>query len=155
MSLSNNYLLPHLYHGLSTPDNTPPGSLATSVRNVSPSRHVVERETSMSCFDGMVVDNLDNTLISKPGLPTTYLSRPMPPPTRPSFDTFTGLCPDPDMRRLSISMNGFHGVPNTDSLSRSKGGELPVLEHLLSADGARTLSLGKLITQSQHRISSV
>lgn len=109
----------------------------------------------MSCFDGMVVDDLDDTLISKPDLPTAYLSRPMPLPSRPSFDTFTGLYPDPDMRRLSTSMNGLLGVPNTDSLSRSKGGELPVLEHLLSADEARTLSLGKLITHLHDMFSSV
>jgi hypothetical protein len=109
----------------------------------------------MSCFDGMVVDDLDDTLLSKPGQPNTYLSRPMPPPTRPSFDTFTGLYPDPDMHRLSISMNGLLCVPNTDSLSRSKGGELPVLEHLLSADGARTLSLGELVTHLHDMISSV
>lgn len=153
MSLSNNYLLTNLYHGLSTPDATPLGSPASSVRNVPPSRHVLERESSMSCFDGMVVDNDDANSNAKPAPLTTRLFQPMPPFNRPSFDSFTAFDSGSNLRRLSISMNGLPGVPNTDSLSRSKGGELPVLEHLLSADGARTLSLGKLVMPAGHCFS--
>jgi hypothetical protein len=104
----------------------------------------------MSCFDGMVVDNDNDDPNAKPAPLSAYTPRLMPPPTRASFDMFPALYPDSGFRRLSIAMNGMAGGPNTDSLSRSKGGELPVLEHLLSADGARTLSLGESIFQRAH-----
>lgn len=151
MSLSNNFLLPHLYRGLSTPDITPPGSPVPSTRNASACRPVVERESSMSCHDGMVVDDLNASHAVIPSASTTLVTRPMPHPARPPFDTLSSFRHS-DMRRLSISMNGLFDVPDTDSLSRSKSGELPVLEHLLSADGgARTLSLGKLIASPRSR----
>ncbi|GHJ86794.1 hypothetical protein NliqN6_3196 [Naganishia liquefaciens] len=46
-----------------------------------------------------------------------------------------------NMCSMSIPINLLFDDRDADSLSRSKGGEQPVLEHLLSADGARTLSL--------------
>jgi hypothetical protein len=90
----------------------------------------------------MVVDDQNDSLSAKP-LPTSALatlraSRAV----GPSFAPFTSPARGPDLRELSISMNRLFDVNNADSLSRSKGGEQPVLEHLLSADGARTLSLG-------------
>lgn len=143
MSFSNANLLLQLYNGLSNTDFTPPDSLLTRSRPPSFTHPSPVPGNSTTCFDGMVVDdeNASRSLESPPTLAVIT----------PAVSRFVGLSSTvlastahvTDMRELSISLNRFFGLNNADSLSRSKGGEQPVLEHLLWADGARTLSLGK------------
>lgn len=143
MSFSNANLLLQLYNGLSTAETTPSDSPLTRSRAPSPTHPSRAPGNSTSCFDGMVVDDSNELLSAKP-LSTVALVTPRTSrAVGPSFAPFTSTARASDMREMSISMNRLFDVNNADSLSRSKGGEQPVLEHLLSADGARTLSLGK------------
>ena len=143
MSFSNANLLLQLYNGLSNTDFTPSNSLLIRSRSPSSTHPSPVPGNSTTCFDGMVIDDENASRSSESpttlGLITSAVSRPV-------GLSSTGLASTAhvtDMRELSISINRFFGPDNADSLSRSKGGEQPVLEHLLSADGARTLSLGK------------
>ena len=136
MSFSNPNILSQLYHGLSNIGLTPPASPLGRAVPFNRMAHALGNSTT--CFDGMSVDD-------------TPKSSPTMDPITPGLSSCVGLplsalnmtAHPLNMCSMSIPINLLFDDRDADSLSRSKGGEQPVLEHLLSADGARTLSLGK------------
>lgn len=144
MSLTNIHLLPNLYDGLSSPDTSSPTSPCLSVHDqmlFGADDNAPRSPTT--CLDGMALDDNPDPLTAQPSKPIALRSPLSPFHSRhPSFSGFSPV-PRSPMHRLSSTSIGLFGNSYADSLSRTKGGELPVLEHLLSTDGARTLSLGK------------
>jgi hypothetical protein len=145
MSLSNIHLLPNLYDGLSSPDTSTPNSPCLSVHDqMLFGTNDDGPPLPTSCMDGMVMNDSSDPMTANPSKPIALRSPLSPFHSRhPSFSGFSPGFRGSPMRRLSSTPVGLFGNSYTDSLSRTKGGELPVLEHLLSTDGARTLSLGK------------
>ncbi|KAJ9119569.1 hypothetical protein QFC22_003278 [Naganishia vaughanmartiniae] len=143
MSLTNIHLLTNIYDGLSSPDTSMPNSPCLSVHDqMLFGFDNDEPQPPTSCMDGMVLNDHPDPMTANASKPIAFRSPLSPFHSRqPSFSGFSPGFRGPPMHRLSSGSIALFGNSYTDSLSRTKGGELPVLEHLLSTDGARTLSL--------------
>ena len=117
MSLSDNWILHNLYSGLATPDDhLPPSSL---FRPKPPPRLTRFKST---ITPGMSAHGTTCSTTLNSEIPT-----PMITPSKFSY----------------FPMNMHIVNKKLESLSRTRNGQLPVLEHLLSEEGSRPLSLGE------------
>ena len=116
MSLTDNRILHNLYSGLATPDDhLPPSSLF----RFKPPAHLTRLKSTTTPGS-----SAHGTICSTAN--TSETPTPMITPSKFSY----------------FPMNMHIVNKKLESLSRTRNGQLPVLEHLLSEEGSRPLSLG-------------
>lgn len=124
MPISDLNILPNLYLGLATPDRSPP------------------KTAFPRSFHTQLTPDCQSNATSPLASPYTG---PIKSPSRSPYTRSPTVFATADFGPyFGLGLDGLDGLLTgiqTESLSRNRDGVLPVLEHLLSVGGGRTLSL--------------